>query len=267
MMIALNTVMPFIGIGAVLWAVFALISAIFPGNRKRRLISSGISLSVFLVAIGASDTVERMAKQEELDVAGVENEEQLTALRENEARAAALKVGASYMERLAELRDIADATTGFEVSSEMNDIWLAAEIFERGGQLIQEGAGLDLASEQEAARQDFRVHLSQQQAELFPKIRDAYGPALRRELWEADGWARSHAAGFRRLEVVNPLFAANRNIADFHKKSRETFLQLRFTRIDYKWFRQASEYSYMSLEPPADHQVGFWKGAKFIPVD
>ncbi len=48
---------------------------------------------------------------------------------------------------------------------------------------------------------------------------------------------------------------------------QETLQHLRFTRVDYKWFRQATEYSYFSFEGPADGTVGYWDGGRFNQVD
>lgn len=93
---------------------------------------------------------------------------------------------------------------------------------------------------------------------MFPVFRDAYGPIMRKALWEADGKAKMFGNGFRIVEFVNGLFAANRNIKQAHESVSPMLIMLRFTRAEYKWFQQAREYSYFTLEPPSDGQLVDW---------
>lgn len=127
------------------------------------------------------------------------------------------------------------------------------------GLLYENGANLDLGPEGQRKRQRFRELLVRKQAEMFPALRDAYGPAMRTQLWEADGSARTIGAGYRTVEFVSAVFAANANIKKIHTQVREQLLMLRFTRAQYKWFSQASEFSYYTLEPPKDTDLVQWE--------
>ena len=82
---------------------------------------------------------------------------------------------------------------------------------------------------------------------------------MRRQLWEADGSARTIGAGYRTVEFVSATFARNANIKQIHTEIRENLMMLRFTRAQYKWFRQASEFSYYALEVPKDSDIVKWE--------
>ncbi len=130
--------------------------------------------------------------------------------------------------------------------------------------LYENGDSLNLDAEGQKKRQRFKELLVRKQAEMFPVLRDAYGPAMRSQLWEADGSARTLGAGYRTVEFVSAAFARNANIKQIHAEMFENLLMLRFTRAQYKWFDQASEFSYYTLEPPKDTDLVTWgSGARF----
>lgn len=263
----LNSLVPFVGILAAVWTLGALVFAIFPGNRKRRLKSSGIAFAVFIAAIIGGPSIERAASDEELRDAGVSSRQELLEMRgQEEAEQAAAAVD-SYSESIAYLLDSTEEWTVSEFTESHETILFFLALVDVVTEAIEDGQNMELNSEQAQARQALRQLLSRRQAQIFPAIRDAYGPILRQRLWEHDGYVRTIGTGYRRIEIVNGAFAANRNIADFHQSVRDTLLQLRFTRVDYKWFREAREFSYYTLEPPTDGTVGRWNGARFSPVE
>jgi hypothetical protein len=91
---------------------------------------------------------------------------------------------------------------------------------------------------------------------------------MRNALWEADGSSRTIGAGYRTVEFVSGAFAANANIKKIHLDFRETLLKLRFTRVQYKWYKQASEYTYFTLEPPKDTDIVKWESnGRFTTLD
>lgn len=97
------------------------------------------------------------------------------------------------------------------------------------------------------------------QKERFPKLRDAYGPSARQALWIEDGSAKTVGPGFRTIQLEHHQFAANRNIAARQKELEEVFRTLRFTRSEYRWYREADEYTYFEMQGiPPDQQVGSW---------
>ncbi len=134
--------------------------------------------------------------------------------------------------------------------------------------LYEEGDKLDLNEEAKQKRQQFRQLLVNKQSQMLPAMRDAYGPAMRQQLWEADGSARTIGAGFRTVEFVSTAFARNANIKQIHTDIRENLMLLRFTRAQYKWFKQASEFSYYTLEVPKDSEIVKWNsGGNYRVLD
>ncbi|MHC0054931.1 hypothetical protein [Actibacterium sp. D379-3] len=130
--------------------------------------------------------------------------------------------------------------------------------------LYEEGDKLDLNEEARQKRQQFRRLLVSKQSQMLPAMRDAYGPAMRQQLWEADGSARTIGAGYRTVEFVSAAFARNANIKQIHTEIRENLMMLRFTRAQYKWIKQASEFSYYTLEVPKDSDIVKWEsGGRF----
>ena len=72
--------MPFVGILAMIWTLAALISAIFPGNRLRRIKIAGTAFVIFVVTIVASPRVESAAENQDMVDAGVYSREELAAV-------------------------------------------------------------------------------------------------------------------------------------------------------------------------------------------
>lgn len=134
--------------------------------------------------------------------------------------------------------------------------------------LYEEGDKLDLNDEARQKRQQFRQLLVRKQADMLPAMRDAYGPAMRQQLWEADGSARTIGAGYRTVEFMSAAFARNANIKQIHLEIRENLMMLRFTRAQYKWIKQASEFSYYDMEVPKDSDIVKWEsGGRYRVLD
>lgn len=132
----------------------------------------------------------------------------------------------------------------------------------------EDGQRLPLDDETKKLRQDFRKALVKVQTNVFPKLRDAYGPAMSRKLWEADGSARTIGKGYRTIELVSVAFARNVNIKDFQTNWQENFRLLRFTRARYKWIKEASEFQYYDMEPPKDSDIVKWNdNGTFLVLD
>ncbi|WP_209833796.1 hypothetical protein [Ruegeria sp. HKCCE3926] len=134
--------------------------------------------------------------------------------------------------------------------------------------LYEEGGKLELNDEAQQKREKFRQLLVRKQAQMLPAMRDAYGPAMRQQLWEADGSARTIGSGYRTVEFVSAAFARNANIKQIHLEIRENLMMLRFSRAQYKWIKQASEYSYYDMEVPKDTDIVKWEsGGRYQVIE
>lgn len=81
--------------------------------------------------------------------------------------------------------DISDFTGSLE------DIKTGVILIGAWSLLYENGGGLDLGEDGRAKRHTYKKQVQKVQARLLPAMRDAYGPALRKELWEADGTAKT----------------------------------------------------------------------------
>lgn len=168
-----------------------------------------------------------------------------------------------YSERLAETQS---TLASFDFTGELetaDDIAASLVMFDV---FATAAAEMPSTEDDRAARTKYIANLSAVQRKVLPVLRDKYGPAMRQALWEADGKARTIGTGYRTVEFIAAAFAANRNIKSTHETMYPSLMKLRFTRAQYKWFDQASEYTYYTLEPPPDGDVGTWSGASFQRV-
>ena len=180
-------------------------------------------------------------------------------LKEAEAKETLKKI-TEYSEKIK--REIDGFSNGFDplvYIDNRDSILIGLALFSVWATMIEEGEELDLNSAQEEQRTILRQKIIEAQVETFPKFREAYGPILDKNLWEFDIDARSFGKNRKTIEFVGGIFAANRNIKEFHILWRETFQNLRFEQIRYKWFDEASEYTYFDINPPADNELIIWE--------
>ncbi|CAB4326598.1 hypothetical protein IB024_00295 [Brucella sp. 6810] len=138
------------------------------------------------------------------------------------------------------------------------NLLVAVSLFDEWTKLYEEGEKLSLSDAERKQRAEFRRALVKKQTSTLPKIRDLYGPALRKQLWEADGKAKTFGNGFRTIEIINAAFAANRNIKQIHLQMYPTLARLRFTRSQYKWVDANVEYTYFDIKSPPDSELVIW---------
>lgn len=274
---------------SIVWVLISLVRALFRSRRRSALRQAAVgtaavvaSCVMILVSIrneiadaGVASFKEllekRVADRQELarqeTAARKEAETRLAAEKEQQRRqaAAAAVVArqrelADYVERLRnELEDI-PTFNAHEFAGSASQIAIAVGVFQAWADSVDKGSRFELTPEQESLRQSFRRAVARKQAQSLPALRDAFGPAMRKELWEADAKARTFGSGFRTIEFIAGQFAANRNIKTAFEASRKTLLMLRFTRAQYKWLDADVEYSYYTLEPPKDDAVVVWSG-------
>lgn len=205
----------------------------------------------------------RKAEAEIAEATRLAEQEQTQATRRAEAevqRAAEQQARLTeYIEQLD--REIASLPSiqGSKYTGDVSSVNLGLLLIGAWALLYEEGGKLDLDDEAQRKRHLFRRLLVKKQTQLLPVMRDAYGPAMRQQLWEADGSARTIGAGYRTVEFVSAAFARNANIKQIHTEIRENLLMLRFTRAQYKWFKQASEFSYYTLDVPKDSEIVKWE--------
>lgn len=133
-----------------------------------------------------------------------------------------------------------------------SEIRMAAAVatFAAYADLVREVEGADSVD-----ASGLRAKLIATQRRSFPRFRDAYGPIIRAKVWENDMDVRTAGSGYRTIQYTAGLFAANRNIAEFQRGVESTLKTLRFKRAEYRWYRDAREFTYYSMESPADDEL------------
>jgi hypothetical protein len=181
--------------------------------------------------------------------------------RERERRLAAERAAAREQQILDYMQTIETqvaAISDFDpagYTGSVRRIMIAVGMLEGWATVLDAGRRFELTDQQQETREHFRSQLAATQARAFPVLRDAYGPALRQALWDDDISARTIGDGFRVVEFVGALFAANRNKRVFHETVRDNLRALRFREARYRWYRGASEYTYWRMDPPSDREV------------
>ena len=125
--------------------------------------------------------------------------------------------------------------------------------------VIDEGSKYELTDDELKKLNTFKKKVRNAQIKYLPKLRDAYGPATRDVLWEHDMSSRTIGTGYRTIEFVGAVFAANRNIKDFHNEVHSVLYQLRFKQARYKWYKGADEYTYYDIDSPDDSALVIWE--------
>ncbi len=212
-----------------------------------------VAEEIQLAEAKAAKEISDAATAEAAETRRIEADELRKAERQNEATA--------HIEMLD--REVASipAINPKKYSGSMQDIKLGLILIGTWGLLYEEGGKLDLGTEGVKKRERFRQLLVQKQSQMLSAMRDGYGPAMRKQLWEADGHASTVGNGFRTVKFAAPAFVRNANIKQIHTEVREQLLMLRFTRAEYRWYKEASEYSYYTLEGPKDSDIVNWTRA------
>lgn len=126
--------------------------------------------------------------------------------------------------------------------------------------LAEEGNKFDSFSKSEQKLlKRFKTKVSSAQVKIFPKLRDAYGPIVRKELWEHDISAKTFGKGYRTIDFVGGLFAANKNIKQVHQSLIYMLREMRFRKTQYKWYKGDSEFTYFNIESPKDSELVIWE--------
>lgn len=158
----------------------------------------------------------------------------------------------SYVELLQREMDSLEDYTVDTYLDTKESIVLGASLFLTWAKIAEEGSSYTLNDNEKKILREFKKKVSIVQKNALPRLRDAYGPALRKVLWEYDMSARTIGSGFNTIEFVGGAFAANRNIKQFQLNIIDTLHLLRFKQSRYKWFKEADEYTYYSIESADD---------------
>lgn len=253
-----QTAIPIIGLLSLVAAAFLLVLAMFPGNRMRRLKLSGATFLVSVLCIVAFERsydpqAPKSTEQESEPSVGWWTDQETAPIGEAPSREDPHQQKFKVQIEVLRLFDTKVFT------KDVASIMLAVELFAEASRTIESVQNAPLSDDMRKLATQLQSLLISKQKVALPILRDAYGPALRKALWEEDGSAKTFGAGFRTIDIVHPAFAANRNIKSFHRDTATVLAKLRFTRVNYKWIKNPTEFSYFSLEPPKDSELVIWR--------
>jgi len=155
-----------------------------------------------------------------------------------------------------------------DFSGSTEQILIGALVFSVHAKLLDSAKKFELSEQEKRKLSKFHQLVVATQKRALPKLRDAFGPASRKKLWEHDISARTIGSGYRTIEFVGGIFSANRNIKKFQEELSESFLALRFKRSQYKWFKGASEFTYFDMKNPGDDALIVFHGkGRYETVD
>lgn len=117
---------------------------------------------------------------------------------------------------------------------------------------ILKGSGIDSLVEMAGMYEKLLIDMQNKE---FPILRKTAGKKLGDELWIDDMAVQVSGNRNTTITFIGGKFAANRNIVDFHNGIESRLLRMRFKRVNYKWIRGSSEYSYYTLDPSPDNQM------------
>lgn len=242
------TAAPVIGLLSLAATVILLVAAVFPGSRLKRLKLAGAAFILFAMCLAVGDPPAELTAAQEAADAKAQHE----SAKQREAEMLSTLRG-----HIAFLQEF-DAR---KMTEDVSTILLAVEMLSLPATDLHEAAGLELSPETIATEKELRQLLRETQKGALPILRDAYGPALRKALWEDNGSAKTFGEGYRTIDIVLPAFASNRNIKSFHEDADTVLIKLRFGRVNYKWVKDPLEFTYFRLNAPKDADLVIWDDA------
>lgn len=93
------------------------------------------------------------------------------------------------------------------------------------------------------------------QVREFPKIRKRYAELVNEKMWENNIGVAAIGGANSTLEFTGGIFASNKNIKSSQDAISNMVRLLRFDRVNYRWYKNASEYSYYEVKSLKDSDV------------
>lgn len=127
-----------------------------------------------------------------------------------------------------------DEWRGRRPMQSMEDVGEYLSTFNLWAYACQDGSSFNLNADEARLLAAFRQKAESVQAEAFPKLRDAFGPILRKQIAQLQVSAVTSGPGFKTVRFSGQPFSTAGNIDEFHTQVNIVLLQLRFEKADYK---------------------------------
>ena len=102
-----------------------------------------------------------------------------------------------------------------------------------------------------------RSKLQSLQAREFPKMRRRFAEVMDGQMWEHNIDVRTNRTKSRGLVFTGGIFFSNSNIKDSYISGIDGWEKMRFTRVDFKPYDGAREWTYYSIESKSDVDINW----------
>lgn len=93
------------------------------------------------------------------------------------------------------------------------------------------------------------------QIKEFPILRLAYTKAIYNNLWKENIETQLLGKKNKTIQFTGGYFSNNGNKAKTQETLREALKMFRFTKVNYKWYKNDDEYTYYEIDSPIDSEL------------
>jgi hypothetical protein len=126
--------------------------------------------------------------------------------------------------------------------------------FKASSKLIKDNESIQNDSVQNKLKELKKV-IGEYQSKLLPKMRNSYAKTAKDKLWRSNIDVSILGNRNTTLQFTGGSLASNANKEDFMKAMDETVNDLRFKKINMKWFKYDDEYTYYTLKTKQDSDI------------
>ena len=101
----------------------------------------------------------------------------------------------------------------------------------------------------------YKNNLSYVQRRDFPKLRKIYAKILANKMWDYNIDIYTKWGYNSTLELVWAYFASNKNKKDILNMLYPKLKELRFDRVNFKWYKYDDEYTYWEIDSLSDGEI------------
>lgn len=125
-------------------------------------------------------------------------------------------------------------------------------LFENWAKLINKAKAFDYDV---SKLNEFERLVKDIQNKEFPILRKEYANESANKLWEHDIYITCSSSRNTNINITGGIFASNQNIKGFQEEILHVLLKFRFTQANYRWYKDASEYTSYKLYRGKDSDI------------
>lgn len=142
----------------------------------------------------------------------------------------------------------------------MEDVGEYLSTFNLWAFACQDAPKFNLTAEETKLLAAFRQKAEAVQAAAFPKLRDAFGPILRKQIAQVQVSAITIGQDFKTVQFTGQPFSSAANIDEFHGQVQVVLYQLRFEKADYKADKSGAVLKSVPISTLKDKNLVVWVG-------